>query len=121
MHAKSKAIKLEVDQAVVSLVDKEAMRSKQTNIADKLKVGVACGGWIGITVHRYLCALCACACACACIYMCTSQFFLTLLYIYICLYIFLFVCFCLYDCVCMMVDMEQVLCSRAGGCCQHHR
>jgi alanyl-tRNA synthetase len=33
----SKSIKIEVDQAVVSLVDKEKMRAKQSVIADKLK------------------------------------------------------------------------------------
>jgi hypothetical protein len=35
--SRSKAIKAEVDQAVVSLVDKERMRAKQANIADTLK------------------------------------------------------------------------------------
>jgi len=38
MVAQSKAIKTVVDQAVVSLVDKEAMRAIQSRIADKIKV-----------------------------------------------------------------------------------
>ena len=122
MHAKSKAIKLEVDQAVVSLVDKEAMRAKQTNIADKLKVRVVgvgvtgvgvVGGWVIGFVQRYWCS-----CTCTCKYVCIVHIytFLTMLYFYVCMTVCLYVCmFLLYSYMlhfhcCTLIDMEQVLC-----------
>ena len=105
MHSKSKAIKLEVDQAVVSLVDKEAMRSKQTNIAEKLKVrgdGYRC---IDICVLEYVYAFGCFSHASVCLHL--VCLYCRILLLLMCLYT-VYLCLSSYASVCKMTmaDME---------------